>query len=160
MASTTTKRSASAKKSSGGRRKAAQPERRPIRREVGGVVCLVLALCAAVSYFGVDAVFINWFAFLLKGLFGYGYWLSAPALALAGGILLAHHGRPVALRTVCALLLPFLFGALGHMLLIRDGYDVVKGILKTLWFSGVELKSGGAVSGLAAVGLVTVFSRV
>ena len=158
MASTTTKRSGT-KKSSGGRKKPTRTEKRPIRREVGGAVCLLLALCAAVSYFDADAVFIDWFAMLLKGLFGYGYWLCAPALVLAGLILLIHHGRPVTLRTTCALLLPLLFGALAHMVLLRDGYELVKGLLKLLWSSGGALKSGGAVSGLLAVGAVATFSR-
>lgn len=158
MASTTTKRSGT-KKSSGGRKKPARTEKRPIRREVGGAVCLLLSLCAAVSYFGADAVFIDWFALLLKGLFGYGYWLCAPALVLAGLILLIHHGRPVTLRTTCALLLPLLFGSLAHMVLLRDGYELVKGLLKLLWRSGGALKSGGAVSGLLAVGSVAAFSR-
>jgi len=158
VASTTTKRSGT-KKSSGGRKKPARTEKRPIRREVGGAVCLLLSLCVAVSYFGADAIFIDWFSTLLKGLFGYGYWLCAPALVLAGLILLIHHGRPVALRTICALLLPLLFGSLAHMVLLRDGYELVKGILKLLWSSGGALKSGGAVSGLLAVGAVTAFSR-
>ena len=116
MASTTQKKTSTAKKSSGtksassrsGEKKA--PQKRPVRREVGGVVLLVLALFAAVSYFGVSAIFIDWFAALLKGLFGYGYWLAAPAMLLASLILLFHHGRPVQLRTTCALLLPVLFG--------------------------------------------------
>lgn len=159
MAGTTTKKNA-AKKSSGSRRKNPSPKKRPIRREVGGAVCLVLALCAAVSCFGVEAVFIDWLTLLLKGLFGYGYWLSAPALALTGWILLLHRGRPVALRAACALLLPLLFGALGHMLLLRDGYALEKGLLKLLWVSGGALQSGGALSGLIAVGAVTAFSRV
>lgn len=160
MASTTNKRSGTSKKNTGSRRKSAPPAKRPVRREAGGVVCLVLALCTTVSYFGIDAVFIDWLAVLLKGLFGYGYWLAAPALALAGIVLLLHHGRPVALRVTCALLLPLLFGTLAHMILLKDGYEFAKGILKSLWISGGMLKSGGAVSGLLAVGVVTAFSRV
>ena len=80
----------------------------PIRREVGGGVCLLLALCVVVSYFQADAIVLNLLGNLLKGLAGYGYWLAAPALALAGVNLLAHQGRPVVLRTVCALVLPVL----------------------------------------------------
>lgn len=36
---------------------ARKPQPRPIRREVGGVVCLILALCVFVSYFGISAHF-------------------------------------------------------------------------------------------------------
>ena len=52
-----------------------QTKKRPIRREVGGIICLLLALCVLVSYFRVDAIFLSVFAMLLKGLFGYGYWV-------------------------------------------------------------------------------------
>ena len=76
--------------------------------EAGGGVCLLLALCVVVSYFQADAIVLNLLGNLLKGLAGYGYWLAAPALALAGVNLLAHRGRPVVLRTVCALVLPVL----------------------------------------------------
>ena len=160
MASTATKKKGTTKKTTGGRRKAAPPAKRPVRREAGGIVCLVLALCATVNYFGVDAVFIDWFAVLLKGLFGYGYWLAGPSLVLAGLILLLHHGRPVAARVTCALLITLLFGTLTHMILLKDGYEVAQGLLKTLWTTGNALQSGGAVSGLLAVGAVMAFSRI
>ena len=93
--------------------------RPPIRREVGGGVCLLLALCVVVSYFQADAIVLNLLGDLLKGLTGYGYWLAAPALALAGVNLLAHRGRPVALRTVCTLVTPVLLGAILHLFCIR-----------------------------------------
>ena len=160
MASTATKKKGTTKKTTGGRRKAVPPAKRPVRREAGGIVCLVLALCATVNYFGVDAVFIDWFAVLLKGLFGYGYWLAGPSLVLAGLILLLHHGRPVAARVTCALLITLLFGTLTHMILLKDGYEVAQGLLKTLWTTGNALQSGGAVSGLLAVGAVMAFSRI
>ena len=95
----TTKSSAAKKGNSSRGKKPAQPQKRPVRREVWGVVLLVLTLCTAVSYFKVSAIFLDWFAALLKGLFGYGYWLAAPSLLLAALILLFHHGRPVRLRT-------------------------------------------------------------
>ena len=60
-----------------------------------GSILLVLALCVCVGYFGANALFIDWLAALLKGVFGYGYWLAAPALVLTGMILLLHRGRPV-----------------------------------------------------------------
>ena len=104
---TTTKKKTTAKKSSGSN-SGKTPQKRPIRREVGGAVLLLLALFAAVSYFKVSAIFIDLFANLLKGLFGYGYWLAAPAMLLAGIVLLFHHGRPVALRVTSSLVLPLL----------------------------------------------------
>ena len=162
MASTTRKKSTTTKKSGGTSSRSGKgrtPQKRPIRREVGGIVLLVVALCAAVSYFGVQAIFLDWLALILKGLFGYGYWLSFPALLMAALILLMHHGRPVRLRLTCALLLPLLTGALGHMLLAQGDYTPGFGVLKALWTDGVALHSGGAVSGSLAVGFVAVFSK-
>ena len=45
------KRTTTGKKTTVGGKRTAAPKKRPIRREVGGVVCLVLALCIAFSYF-------------------------------------------------------------------------------------------------------------
>ena len=109
-------RSASSRNTSSRSRKPAQPQKSPIRREVGSLVLLVLTLCTLVSYVGIDAILVGWLAVLLKGLFGYGYWLAAPAMLLGALILAFHRGRPVRLRLTCALLTPMLFGALGHML--------------------------------------------
>ena len=158
----TTTKSSTAKKNGGSGRakKPAQPQKRPIRREVWGVVPLVLTLCTAVSYFKVSAIFIDWFAALLKGLFGYGYWLAAPALLLAALILLFHHGRPVQLRVTCALLLPVLLGTLGHLLFCKEIFESSLGVLPRLWTSGNALASGGAVSGALAEGSAAVFSRL
>ena len=69
-------------------------------REIAGGVCLLLALCAVVSYFQEEALFITFFGGLLKGLLGYGYWLSAPALLLTG--LLEHIGRQIDSRHLAA----------------------------------------------------------
>ena len=73
--------SAPGKKPSARAKKPAQPAKRPIRREVCGGVLLLLMLCTAVSSFGVNGIFNDWLAGLLKGLFGYGYYLAAPAMA-------------------------------------------------------------------------------
>ena len=128
--------------------------RPPIRREVGGGVCLLLALCVVVSYFQADAIVLNLLGDLLKGVTGYGYWLAAPALALAGVNLLAHRGRPVALRTVCTLVTPVLLGAILHLFLYQG--ETVTGLgpmMKSLWADGLLLKSGGAVAGGLAAGM-------
>ena len=170
MASTTQKKStaSTAKKSTSSTKSGAsrskktpsQPQKRPIRREVWGVILLVLALCAGVSYFKVQAIFIDWFALLLKGLFGYGYWLAAPAFLLAALILLFHHGRPVQLRVICTLLMPVVLGSLCHMVLCKEVYESSFSIVSKLWKSGAVLASGGAVSGALAEGFVKVFSKV
>ena len=81
-------------------------------RLIGGIVCLLLALCVLVSYFNVDALLLTFIAKALRGLLGYGYYLAAPALLAAALIQLRHQGRPVILRTACTLLLPLLVGVL------------------------------------------------
>ena len=163
MASSTQKKTTTKKSGSrSGTRtaKGRQPQKRPIRREVGGAVLLVLALCVLVSYCGVQAILIDLLAKLLKGLFGYGYWLAGPAMLLAGGILLLHRGRPVALRTTCALLLPVLAGALFHTLFAAGDHALSSaGVLKELWTAGLVLKAGGAVSGLVAEAAVVTVSK-
>lgn len=162
MSTSTQKKPGPKKKKStasrGGRK--TEPQRQPIRREVWGLILLLLALCVCVSYFGVEAIFIDWFALLLKGLFGYGYWLTAPALLLASLILLFHHGRPVRLRVTCTLLLPVVLGSLCHMAAASFRYSPSPAVLRDLWLSGVELKSGGAISGMLAEGSVALFSKV
>ena len=145
---------------SGSRTAAKKPQPRPIRREVGGVVCLVLALCVFVSYFGISAIFIDWLAVLIKGLLGYGSWLVGPALVLAGCVLLFHHGRPVTLRVTSALLLPVLLGTLCHMLLVKEAYASSIGIIPAMWKDGVALKCGGVISGALGQGSVAVFSKI
>lgn len=156
---TTTKKSGS--RSGSRTAKGKQPQKRPIRREVGGVILLVLALCVLVSYCGVQAILIDLLAKLLKGLFGYGYWLAGPAMLLAGGILLLHPGPPVTLRTTCALLLPLLAGALFHTIFAGGDYALNGwGVLKNLWTAGLALKAGGAVSGLLAEAAVLAVSKV
>ena len=157
---TTTKKKPAAKKGSGRTSAAKAPQKRPIRREVGGVVLLLLALFTTVSYFKVSAIFVDAFAALLKGLFGYGYWLAAPAMLLAGIILLFHHGRPVRLRTTCALLTPVTMGVLAHILFCRETFPGSLGLIPRLWSTGKDLTSGGVLSGALAEGSVALIAKL
>ena len=138
-----TRRSGSSSGSSRGNSRGSKaPARRPMRREIGAAVCLALALFAALGYFHIQAIFIDFFSGLLKGLLGYGFWLMPPALLLAAYILAFHRGRPVRLRVTCALLLPLLFSCIVHGLLGRVlPWDAA--LVKTLWAAGEELTSGG-----------------
>ena len=151
------KRTAAKGRSSSGRKKAAP---RPIRREVGAVVCLLLAIFSAFGYFHIQAIFIDFFCGLVKGLIGYGYWLLPPMLLVSSGILLFHRGRPVRLRVTCALLLPVLAGCFLHLILAEGSYAWDLTLVRTLWTQGEALQSGGVVSGAAALGLTAVFSKI
>ena len=116
----------------------------PVPRTAGGLVCLLLALCVAVSYFDAQAVLLNHLRSALTGLFGYGYWLWA-ALLLAGGLfLLLHRERKAAGRVVCALLTPVLGGSLLHLLLAKP---IEALSASALWTAGKALAGGGVISG-------------
>ena len=155
---TPAKRTTTNKKTAAGKRTAA-PKKRPVRREVDGAVCLLLALCVVVGYFQSGALFVDQLSLLCRGLFGYGYYLAAPALLLAAYILIFHHGRPVTLRVVSSLLLPPLLGSLVHIVTCTREFESSLGILKALWTSGLAMESGGAVSGALAVGFLVVFGK-
>ena len=129
-------------------------------RLIGGIVCLLLALCVLMTYFNVDAILLTFLANVLKGCFGYGYWLAAPALLYAGIVLVNHKGRPVKLRLVCTLLLPVLVGMVLHLLLARGPYGFDLEHIKPMWKDGQSLLCGGVVSGSLAVGMETLLSRV
>ena len=162
MATTQKKPAAQGKRkttsASSGRKKA--PAKRPIRREVGGVVCLLLALCIAVGYFQTEGWLIALLPTGCKGLVGWGYYLMAPALAVAAYILLFHRGRPVALRTACTLLMPVALGSICHLLLCQVSFASSVGIIPRMWNTGVALQSGGVVSGLLAHGFQEVFGHI
>ena len=159
---TTTKKktTGSSRSSSSGKRTAKKDQKRPIRREVAGAILLVLALCLGFSYFQSGAWLLDQPAKLCRSLFGWGYYLVAPALLLGSYILLFHRGRNVASCLVGTALLPVVFGAIMHIALCREEYAAMDGILKLLWTSGNALESGGAVSASLAIMLVLLVKKV
>ena len=159
---TTTKKktTGSSRSSSSGKRTAKKNQKRPIRREVAGAILLVLALCLGFSYFQSGAWLLDQPAQLCRSLFGWGYYLVAPALLLGSYILLFHRGRNVASCLVGTALLPVVFGAIMHIALCKEEYVNMDGILKLLWTSGNALESGGAVSASLAIMLVLLVKKV
>ena len=159
---TTTKKktTGSSRSPSSGKRTAKKNQKRPIRREVAGAILLVLALCLGFSYFQSGAWLLDQPAKLCRSLFGWGYYLVAPALLLGSYILLFHRGRNVASCLTGALLMPVVFGAIMHIALCREEYAGMDGILKLLWTSGNALESGGAVSASLAILLVLLVKKV
>ena len=162
MANTPKKKNAGSSAKSGSKRRSAPPPPtyNAQARIIGGIVCLLLALCVLVTYFNVDAILLTFLANVLKGCLGYGYWLAAPALLYAGIVLVGHKGRPVKLRTTCTLLLPVLVGMVLHLLLSRGGYAFSLENIKPMWKDGQSLLCGGVVSGSLAVGAEALLSRV
>ena len=105
------------------------------------------------------AIFIDFFCGILKGLFGYGFWLVPPALLLGAYILAFHHGRPVRLRLTCALLLPLMLAGLLHGILVKPmAWDGA--LVQTLWSTGEALKSGGVLGGVLAQACVMLFTSL
>ena len=122
----------------------------PAVRTAGGVLCLLLALCVAVSYFNAQAVLLGLLRSALTGLFGYGYWLWAAMLLVSGLFLLLHRERKATAPALCALLTPALCGSLLHLIFAAPVKSLT---LSALWAEGQTLHGGGVISGgLAELG--------
>ena len=145
----TTAKVNSAEKTTSG--KSAATTASPRRREIGALVCLLLAFFACFGYFEVHGWFIDLFVGLLKGLFGYGFWFAPPALLVAAYVLGFHRGRPVRLRLCCVLLLPLVLGCLLHLFLFEEELAWEMAMLGRLWTAGSAMQSGGAVGGIIAL---------
>ena len=141
-------------------RKKAAPAAPSYHREIGGVVCLVLAFFGSFGYFGVKAAFIDLFCDLLRGLCGYGYYLAPPVLVLCAYILIFHRRRPVRLRLTCALLLPVLAGAILHLMLSGNRFTWGMNLMGQLWMAGLRSNSGGVLGGILAISFRYAFSTV
>ena len=165
-----TSSSGSAKKSGGTAKKPAASKNnsrsaknapKPIRREVGAAVCAFLAIFSFIGYFDVDGWFIDFFCGFVKGILGWGFYLFPPALLLAAIALAFHRGRPVALRSFCALLLPVLMAAILSLIIYEPPFQAdfdLKTTAGQLFESGQYLESAGALGGLLAIGLEMAFS--
>ncbi len=133
---------------------------RPIRREVGAVVFLFLAVFTVISYFNNEGTFIVFFTDLLLGLVGWGFWICAPVFFLISFILFFHRGRPVALRVISAVLLPILFAAMANLMFCQpetENFDIALTV-GHLFEQGQDYNSGGVLGGLIAIGLEMAFS--
>ena len=133
----------------------------PIRRELCAVLFLFLAVFIAISYFKPEGSFILFFANLIKGLVGWGYWLCAAVFLMVAVILGFHRGRPVMLRSFCALLLPVLLAAILSLVLYEPPFQAKFDLKLTtgqLFESGQYLESAGVLGGLLAMGLEMAFS--
>ena len=125
-------------------------------REIGLVTLAILTLCDFLTLPNVfakaptDGILVGWISILFRGLFGYGYMMSLVALPLALVILWRREDSPVFLPVACTLVLPFLFGMLGHLLLPGASLTKDEGLLellRSLWITGQALASGGVLSG-------------
>lgn len=140
------KKKSTAKKSTAS---AKTPEKKPIRREIGAVVCLFLGLFSVIGYFRVDALFINFFSNFVKGLIGWGYWIFPPALLYCAYILAFHKGKPITLRLTSTLLLPVTLGAIIQAFTSKAQAlpQDAGAFIGTLYRTGKVMTSGGLLAG-------------
>ncbi len=147
------------KKSTASVKKPAAPEKKPIRREVFGAILAVLGVLTFIGYFSGEAFLVSGVCAVVKGLIGFGYWVFPPMLLIAAWGLLLHHGKPVALRTTAALMVPVFTGAFAdifHPINLSKQTE----IFKTLYESGKELSCGGVLGGLISYGLSSAITSV
>ena len=137
---------------------------KPVRREVGSLVLLFVGIVAVIGWFPSEGWLVDAYRLVIRGLFGWGYYIMPIALLWGAFILGFHRGRPVALRLVCVLLLPLVFGAFVHMLLCEERFfisDFNRGITD-LWNKAQTMSyhCGGVLSGLVGFVLRKALSRV
>ena len=126
--------------------------KKPIRREVGSVVCLALGLFTLIGYFVKDYWLIDGLClYVFKGLFGWGFLVVPPCFLWAAVILGFHRGRPVTGRIVALSFIPLLFGAAVHLLACKVEYGFDWLSIRSLFYGGMNLETGGVVSGLFSI---------
>lgn len=128
----------------------------------GAAICFVFAaMFVVIGIFAHDGFVVGWICSLLKGLFGYGFWVCAPVFILVAVILGFHRGRSVAWRSTAALLVPLMVGALADVLLshiVVDNIDGIGAVFKTLYSDGIAMMCGGVLGGLLSFVLQKAFS--
>lgn len=137
------------------------PESKSAQRIIAAVCFLFAAVLVVIGVFAHDGVVVAWLCSLLKGLFGYGFWVCAPVFLLAAYILAFRRERKCAWRLTATLLLPLMSGALISLLLSQvlvsnlSGFGVMLG---TLYTGGKNMLCGGVLGTLLAFGLEKAFS--
>ena len=122
---------------------------------VWAAVCVFLGLFCLVGCFSVDALLINPVCGFLKGLLGYGYYTLPPALVGAGVILAVVRDGSGPRRAGLLTAVPLLAGALIHVIAAPELYPVsnrLGDMIRVLYTSGKEIRSGGAAAGLLGWG--------
>lgn len=151
------------RRSTGARSRSARARKnakKPLRREIGGGVCLLFFVIALFSCFGVQSVFTDWLRIVGKGLLGGGYFVLPVSLLLSAFILLTHDGRPVRLRVFCAFLLSVTIGVLAHLFGNPQEPLWSFKMFGELFTSGTDGIGGGALSGFLAMVFKAAVSKI
>ena len=127
------------------------PARKPIRRELGAVLCLALGVITFLGYFIRDAWLINWLClYVFKGLFGWGFLVVPMCFFWMAWILAFHRGRPVAGRVTAIAFIPLLFGGIVHLFGCSEPFVFDWIGVKYMYFGGLEMETGGVLAGALA----------
>ena len=123
-----------------------------IRREVGAIVLLFVGLIAFISWFPAKGWLVDGYRGLMRGLFGWGYFLAPIGFFWGMALLWTNRDRPVRARLVCVLLIPAVFGAFVHAAACsRDGFfaDGFGYGIRQLWRLSQDPieHAGGAIAG-------------
>ena len=133
------------------------------KRMIAAACFAFAAVLVVIGIFAHDGVVVGWLCDLLKGLFGYGFWICAPVFILAAYILAFCKDEPCTWRMTATLLLPLLGGALISPLIsavvveniAKDG--VIK-LFSELYVSGKGMHCAGVFGTLVAFALEKAFS--
>ncbi|MBR6812037.1 MAG: DNA translocase FtsK [Oscillospiraceae bacterium] len=136
------------------------PPAKPLRREIGAAVCIILAFLVALACFGVDAFLINAFRKLGKGLIGKGIYILPLSLLGAGIVLMFHKNRPIKARVWSAVMTAPIMGALIQVLSKAPKYVWSWSMVSQLYHDGISGVSGGAVSGFVSYALSFLISPI
>ncbi len=129
----------------------ASGQRKPVRREVWSAICFALGIFCAIGYFVKDYWLIDGLClYVFKGLFGWGFLAVPVCFFWAAWILWFHKGMPVTLRLVSVSLIPLLFGAVVHLLVVRGTEGLADISVRSLYLTGRNMESGGVLSGILA----------
>ncbi len=138
-----------------------EPETNPVQRIIAAACFLFAAVLVVIGIFAHDGVVVGWLCSLLKGLFGYGFWICAPVFILAAFILGFNRDKPCTWRMTATLLLPLLAGALVNLLLSQVVVDNLSGVgelFATLYSGGKKMLCAGVLGTLIAFALEKAFS--
>ncbi len=157
------KKSSSTKSKAAARTRSSAPPPPPpesLRPELTGLLFLLLAVFIGISFFSTEGAVIAFIANFLKGMLGWGFYLTAPVFLLTAGLFFFRRKNSVEGRVFAALLLPVFAAALLHLMLgdlMLDSFDLQLAA-GSLFTDGQALASGGVLGGLLAIGLTMALS--
>ena len=124
------------------------PEPEPVMsRAAWGAIWAVLGLLCLLSILPIDGVLLAWIHRGVGAVIGMGSYVLPFALLALAGLLFARDKGPVRLRGVCIAMLPVLIGSIIHAFTCANEYDFSMKTLSGLLQTGMELDSGGLLSG-------------